>query len=43
MGRADDSMAAVDTQGRVKGIQGLRVVDASIFQSCRAPIRIFRR
>jgi 5-(hydroxymethyl)furfural/furfural oxidase len=24
-------MAVVDTQGRVKGIQGLRVVDASIF------------
>jgi 5-(hydroxymethyl)furfural/furfural oxidase len=31
MGRADDPMAVVDTQGRVKGIQGLRVVDASIF------------
>ncbi len=24
-------MAVVDTQGRVKGVQGLRVVDASIF------------
>jgi 5-(hydroxymethyl)furfural/furfural oxidase len=24
-------MAVTDTQGRVKGVQGLRVVDASIF------------
>ena len=31
MGRPDDPMAVVDTQGRVKGTQGLRVVDASIF------------
>src|SRR3569832_1191633 len=31
MGRADDPMAVVDNQGRVKDIQGLRVVDASIF------------
>jgi 5-(hydroxymethyl)furfural/furfural oxidase len=31
MGRADDPMSVVDTQGRVKGMQGLRVVDASIF------------
>jgi 5-(hydroxymethyl)furfural/furfural oxidase len=31
MGRADDPMAVVDTQGRVRGVQGLRVVDASIF------------
>jgi len=31
MGRADDPMAVVDTQGCVKGVQGLRVVDASIF------------
>jgi 5-(hydroxymethyl)furfural/furfural oxidase len=31
MGKADDPMAVVDTQGRVKGVQGLRVVDASIF------------
>jgi 5-(hydroxymethyl)furfural/furfural oxidase len=31
MGRVDDPMAVVDSQGRVKGVQGLRVVDASIF------------
>jgi len=31
MGRPDDPMAVVDTQGCVKGVQGLRVVDASIF------------
>jgi 5-(hydroxymethyl)furfural/furfural oxidase len=31
MSRPDDPMAVVDTQGRVKGVQGLRVVDASIF------------
>src|SRR3954465_10830711 len=31
MGRADDPMAVVDPEGRVKGVQGLRVVDASIF------------
>src|SRR5260221_8735041 len=31
IGRPDDPMAVVDTQGRVKGIQGLRGVDASIF------------
>jgi 5-(hydroxymethyl)furfural/furfural oxidase len=31
MGRPDDPMAVVDTRGRVKGVQGLRVVDASIF------------
>jgi len=31
MGRADDPMAVVDNQGRVKGVGGLRVVDASIF------------
>jgi 5-(hydroxymethyl)furfural/furfural oxidase len=31
MGRPDDPMAVVDTQGRVKGVQGLRVIDASIF------------
>ena len=31
MGRADDPMSVVDTQGRVRGIEGLRVCDASIF------------
>jgi 5-(hydroxymethyl)furfural/furfural oxidase len=31
MGRADDPVAVVDMEGRVKGVQGLRVVDASIF------------
>jgi len=31
MGRTEDPMTVVDTEGRVKGLQGLRVVDASIF------------
>ena len=31
MGRADDPMAVTDDQGRVRGIEGLRLVDASIF------------
>ena len=31
MGAEDDPMAVTDTQGRVRGIAGLRVVDASIF------------
>ncbi|MCA3365441.1 MAG: GMC family oxidoreductase N-terminal domain-containing protein [Roseomonas sp.] len=31
MGRPEDSMSVVDTVGRVKGFEGLRVVDASIF------------
>jgi 5-(hydroxymethyl)furfural/furfural oxidase len=31
MGRAGDPMSVTDTQGRIKGVQGLRVVDASIF------------
>jgi 5-(hydroxymethyl)furfural/furfural oxidase len=31
MGRPSDPLAVVDTQGRVKGVDGLRVVDASIF------------
>ncbi len=31
MGRADDPMAVTDNAGRVRGMQGLRVVDASVF------------
>ena len=31
MGRDDDPRAVVDAEGRVRGIEGLRVVDASIF------------
>lgn len=31
MGRADDPNAVVDPQGRVIGVEGLRVVDSSIF------------
>ena len=31
MGGDDDPMAVTDNQGRVRGVQGLRVVDASIF------------
>ena len=31
MGKADDPMSVVDTQGRVNGLEGLRVVDASVF------------
>ncbi|HEX4932832.1 MAG TPA: GMC oxidoreductase, partial [Gemmatimonadaceae bacterium] len=31
MGAEDDPRAVVDTAGRVKGVEGLRVVDASIF------------
>jgi 5-(hydroxymethyl)furfural/furfural oxidase len=31
MGRDDDPMAVTDNQGRVRGVAGLRVVDASLF------------
>ena len=31
MGPADDDTTVVDHEGRVRGIDGLRVVDASIF------------
>lgn len=31
MGRANDTMAVVDVEGRVFGTRGLRVVDASVF------------
>jgi len=31
MGADDDPMAVTDTQGRVRGVAGLRVVDASLF------------
>jgi 5-(hydroxymethyl)furfural/furfural oxidase len=31
MGAEEDAMAVTDTQGRVRGVAGLRVVDASIF------------
>jgi 5-(hydroxymethyl)furfural/furfural oxidase len=31
MGADDDPMAVTDNEGRVRGIRGLRVVDASLF------------
>jgi choline dehydrogenase-like flavoprotein len=38
MGPASDSMAVVDQCGRVRGLKGLRVVDASIMPKWCAPI-----
>ena len=34
MGPASDTMAVVDQQGRVHGLEGLRVADASIMPNC---------
>ena len=34
MGPADDPMAVVDQYGKVHGMEGLRVVDASIMPDC---------
>ena len=34
MGPASDNMAVVDQYGRVHGMEGLRVVDASIMPDC---------
>src|SRR5262249_60626129 len=38
MGAANDRHAVVDAAGRVRGIAGLRVIDASIMPPCRAAI-----
>jgi choline dehydrogenase len=43
MGRADDEMAVVDSELRVRGVQGLRVVDGSVLPfitsgNCNSPI-----
>ena len=34
MGPDSDPMAVVDQHGRVRGLEGLRVVDASILPNC---------
>ena len=34
MGPAGDGMAVVDQQGRVHGLEGIRVADASIMPDC---------
>lgn len=33
MGAASDPMSVTDSQGRVRGVSGLRVADASVFPS----------
>jgi choline dehydrogenase len=34
MGPSDDPMAVVDQYGKVHGLEGLRIVDASIMPDC---------
>ena len=43
MGRADDPMAVVDTQGRVKGVQGCAWWTPRFSRWCHARTQIFRR
>jgi choline dehydrogenase len=43
MGAADDPGAVVDPECRVRGIDGLRLVDASIMPRSSAPIPMPRR
>jgi choline dehydrogenase len=40
MGKADDEMAVVDSEFRVIGVQGLRIVDASIFPETPGPFPV---
>ena len=37
MGPASDELAVVDQAGRVRGVEGLRVADASIVPDCTRP------
>jgi len=39
MGVESDAMAVVDSNARVFGVKGVRVVDASAFPFCRRDIR----